>query len=91
MRPINGPKPRNTPNVTEAGVDVSESMRPNARGKGRPHGLAEASNDVGVPLTEKLGCGEEEQPMSTSKPCLASGCLSLACLNSLCVNCRDSA
>lgn len=50
--------------------ELQDSMRPNARGKGRPHGLAEASNDVGVPLTEKLGWGEKEQLMRTSGVCL---------------------
>jgi hypothetical protein len=31
--------------------------KPNATGKGRPPGLAEASDGVSVPLTAKLGWG----------------------------------
>ena len=51
-----------------AALLIKGTQKPNAEGKGRPHGCAEASNDVGVPLTEKLGCGEKEQPLKTSKP-----------------------
>ena len=70
---------------------LSRHQKPNARGKGRPHGLAEASNDVGVPLTEKLGCGEKEQLMRTSRLRLDDRCLTLARPRSLGLNCRDSA
>ena len=60
--------------------------RPNARGKGRPLGLAQAMLAVGVPLTKQLGWGEKDRPMRTSKPCLdADCCLAVACPNSLCV------
>lgn len=56
---------------------------PNARGKGRPRGLAEAQKLQSVPLTKKLGWGEKEQPMSAREICLAAECLTVACPDSL--------
>jgi len=69
--------------LKKAFLYLSPNQKPNARGKGRPHGLAEASNDVGVALTEKLGWGEKEQPMRASRLCLVDTCLTLACPCSL--------
>ena len=36
-------------------IRTAAKLRPNARGKGRPLGLAEAMRSVGVPLTNQLG------------------------------------
>jgi hypothetical protein len=38
---------------------TSFTQKPNAKGKGRPHGFAEESDGVGVPLTAQLGWGAE--------------------------------